>query len=59
MTFQVWKKRKSKALLAYEEELRSFPHARSINAIKSRDVVRGTSVGLPLSEAFFAERIIN
>jgi N-acetylglucosamine malate deacetylase 1 len=50
--------KKEKALLAYEEELRSFPHARSINAINSKDVVRGTSVGLPLAEAFMVERII-
>ena len=41
-----------------EEELRDFPHSRSMNAIKSMDVVRGASVGLPLAESFMAERVI-
>ena len=43
----------------YSEELRDYPHSRSIEAIKSLALIRGVSVGLKFAEAFQIERIIN
>ncbi len=44
------------ALLAYKNELRTFPHPRSIEAIKALGVWRGSSVGVPIAEAFVLGR---
>ncbi|MCC5827209.1 PIG-L family deacetylase [Alkalimonas sp.] len=44
------------ALHCYAIELRPFPHARSMQAILARQQLRGSSVGLPLAEAFMIER---
>lgn len=49
---------KEKALSCYEGEMRSFPHARSMEAVKAKAVVRGAEVGLPMAEAFMLERQI-
>lgn len=43
---------KLKAMACYEGELRPFPHARSLEAIRARAVAWGTHVGLPAAEAF-------
>ncbi len=43
---------KLKAMAAYEGELRPFPHARSLEAIRARSVAWGTHVGLAAAEPF-------
>lgn len=42
---------KTKALLAYEMELREFPHTRSLEAVQNEASVLGASVGLRAAEA--------
>ena len=49
---------KTKALGAYESELRDFPHPRSINGIKVNSQYRGMAAGMLYAEAFKAVRII-
>lgn len=49
---------KEGALTAYHEEMRGFPHARSIEAVKALAHYRGSQVGVPAAEAFVVERII-
>lgn len=46
------------ALQAYEEELREFPHPRSVEAVKALAAWRGASVGLKAAEAFMTVRSI-
>jgi LmbE family N-acetylglucosaminyl deacetylase len=48
---KTWKK-KMDALYCYDDELRSYPHARSYKGVKSLAVFRGISVGLEYAEAF-------
>ena len=48
--------RKIEALRAYEEEMRAFPHARSIEALKHLARWRGSQVGVVAAEAFVVER---
>ncbi len=43
---------KLKAMACYEGELRPFPHARSLDAIRARAVAWGTHVGLSSAEPF-------
>ena len=43
---------KLKAMACYEGELRPFPHARSLEAIRARAVAWGTHVGLAAAEPF-------
>jgi LmbE family N-acetylglucosaminyl deacetylase len=43
---------KRAGLEAYSDELRPFPHARSLEAIEAHAVARGTEVGLAKAEAF-------
>lgn len=49
---------KEAALQAYEIEMRAFPHARSIRAVRALAEWRGASVGIPMAEAFAVERIV-
>ncbi len=51
--------RKMAALRCYEAEMRSFPHARSIQAIEALARIRGCTVGLPAAEAFVIFREIS
>jgi LmbE family N-acetylglucosaminyl deacetylase len=44
------------AMRCYERELRAFPHPRSIEAIRSLAVTRGTVCGLAAAEAFVLVR---
>jgi LmbE family N-acetylglucosaminyl deacetylase len=44
--------KKIAALHAYESEMRSFPHARSLPAISALEAHRGATVGLRAAEAF-------
>lgn len=44
--------RKMQALEAYEVEMRKFPHARSLEAVRALATVRGAHVGCEAAEAF-------
>ena len=50
---------KEKALLAYKDELKVFPHSRSLEGIKNLAKLRGNQVGLKMAEAFQVIRKIN
>ncbi len=50
--------RKTAALRLYEEEMRPFPHARSLEAIEALARTRGCAAGLPAAEAFVILREI-
>jgi N-acetylglucosamine malate deacetylase 1 len=50
--------RKTAALEAYADEMRSFPHPRSMEAVRALATWRGTSVGLKAAEAFVTLRWI-
>jgi LmbE family N-acetylglucosaminyl deacetylase len=43
---------KLQAMERYPEELREYPHPRSLDAIRDRARVRGSEVGVPFAEAF-------
>jgi LmbE family N-acetylglucosaminyl deacetylase len=43
---------KERALMAYKNELRSYPHSRSFEAVKNLAKVRGNQIGLHMAEAF-------
>lgn len=49
---------KKKALAAYAEEIRPWPHARSIEAVEHLARMRGSSVGLEAAEAFRVEQMV-
>lgn len=46
-----WKK-KQDSLAVYKEELRKYPHSRSIKAIKNLSMYRGSQVGMEMVESF-------
>jgi LmbE family N-acetylglucosaminyl deacetylase len=48
--------KKISAMNAYHEELRDYPHARSLEGIRSVARSRGVSVGVEYAEAFCVER---
>jgi LmbE family N-acetylglucosaminyl deacetylase len=48
---QTWSAKRA-ALQEYSEEMRPFPHARSIEAVEALAVARGSQVGLRQAEAF-------
>jgi len=50
--------KKTDALKAYINEIYPYPHSRSLDAIKSLSVYRGTTVGMKYAEAFFIERLL-
>lgn len=47
---------KRRALEAYAEEMRPFPHARSFEAVEALARWRGTTAGMPAAEAFVVIR---
>lgn len=49
---------KRRALEAYAEEMRPFPHARSFEGVEALAIWRGVSAGLPAAEAFMVLREI-
>ncbi len=49
---------KLRALKCYGEEMREYPHARSIESVEHLARFRGSSVGLAAAEAFMVERLI-
>ena len=46
-----WKKKKD-SLEVYKDELRKYPHSRSIKAIKNLSMYRGSQVGMEMVESF-------
>ncbi len=52
-----WHK-KFQALQCYHEELRPFPHSRSLECIEAQATLRGASYGFKKAEAFQVERIL-
>ncbi len=50
---------KLSALAEYEEEMRTFPHPRSPEAVRALATLRGSCVGLPAAEAFELVRHID
>jgi LmbE family N-acetylglucosaminyl deacetylase len=50
---------KRRALEAYSEEMRPFPHPRSIDALEALAKWRGAAVGLPAAEAFMVLREVD
>lgn len=49
---------KMELIRCYDYEMRDFPHPRSEEAIRARDIFRGSSVGLSCAEAFIEARHI-
>lgn len=47
---------KMKALGCYEDEMRPFPHARSMKGVEALALWRGTSAGMAAAEAFMVVR---
>jgi LmbE family N-acetylglucosaminyl deacetylase len=50
---------KFRALGCYENELRPYPHPRSIKYIQALLTIRGATVGTPDAEAFYLERFVS
>lgn len=50
--------KKTQALAAYCEEMRQWPHARSIRALEALAHSRGSMIGCEAAEAFVIERMI-
>lgn len=50
--------RKIKALNAYVDEMRDFPHTRSVDTVQLLAKYRGSTVGIRCAESFKIERII-
>lgn len=46
-----WKKKEA-ALKAYREEIRPYPHSRSIESIKNQSKYRGSQVGIEMAECY-------
>ncbi len=49
---------KKASLLAYAEEMRAFPHARSYEALEHLARFRGSQVGVKAAEAFVVQRLV-
>jgi LmbE family N-acetylglucosaminyl deacetylase len=52
-------KNKINSLKFYKEELRNYPHSRSIAAIKALASVRGVSCGVKYAEGFYLNRFVD
>lgn len=52
-------RRKLTAINAYAEEMRPWPHARSVESVDFLARHRGAAIGIEAAEAFVVERIIN
>lgn len=50
---------KMTSLNCYSDEMREFPHSRSIDSLTALSILRGSSVGVSYAEAFQVERIIS
>lgn len=49
---------KIKALNIYDQEMRDYPHSRSIEAVKSLAKYRGSTVGMTAAESFHVVRVL-
>ena len=56
VAIDAWFERKLAALTCYAEELRPFPHARSLEAVAALARLRGAAAGLGLAEGFMVIR---
>jgi LmbE family N-acetylglucosaminyl deacetylase len=54
---QHWQ-RKQQVLACYQEELRDFPHSRSLSCVEALATLRGGTHGFTKAEAFQVERIL-
>ncbi len=54
---ETWQAKKN-ALIAYQSEMREYPHIRSIKGIENLGYLRGTQVGISMAEAFQVVRKI-
>lgn len=52
-----WQKKKQ-VLKCYQEELRAFPHSRSLPCVEALAILRGATHGFEKAEAFQVERIL-
>lgn len=52
-------KEKINLIKFYKEELRNYPHSRSITAIKALASVRGVSCGVKYAEGFYLNRFVD
>ena len=52
-------KDKIKYIKFYKEELRAYPHSRSIKSLKSLASLRGVSCGVKYAESFYLNRLID
>ena len=52
-------KKKIKLIKFYKDELRNYPHSRSIYSIKSLASIRGVSCGVKYAEAFYLNRLLD
>jgi len=52
-------KNKINLIKFYKEELRNYPHSRSITAIKALASVRGVSCGVKYAEGFYLNRFVD
>ena len=43
---------KKNALIAYQSEMRDYPHIRSLKGIENLACLRGTQIGVSMAEAF-------
>ena len=43
----------------YKDELRNYPHSRSIKSIKSLAILRGVSCGVKYAEGFYLNRYLD
>lgn len=50
--------KKMQALSKYGDEIRAYPHCRSLEAVESLSRLRGCFVGIGAAEAFYAERLL-
>jgi LmbE family N-acetylglucosaminyl deacetylase len=50
--------KKVKAIMMYNQEMREYPHSRSVKAIQALISIRGASVGVTSAESFIVNRII-
>jgi len=49
---------KVQAIACYQEEMRTFPHSRSIECVEALAIFRGATHGLEKAEAFHIERVL-
>jgi N-acetylglucosamine malate deacetylase 1 len=54
----LFKSKKNKSIGAYTQEIRRYPHSRSIESVQALMSLRGSSVGVDCAEGFIVSRII-